>query len=56
MSWSGDAAREVRQFVEVAQCLRFGLRREQEGDLVDLGFGVAGQCNPQRLDMSPRDG
>jgi len=40
MSWSGDAAREVRQFVEVAQCLRFGLRREQEGDLVDLGFGV----------------
>jgi hypothetical protein len=43
MRWPGEAAREVRQFVEVAQRLRFGLRREQEGDLVDLGVGVAGQ-------------
>src|ERR1700738_5513871 len=43
MRSSGEAAREVRQFVEVAQCVWFRLGREQEGDLVDLGVGVAGQ-------------
>jgi hypothetical protein len=43
MRWSGEAVREVRQLVEVAQCVWFRLGGEQEGDLVDLGVGVAGQ-------------